>query len=152
MNDISSCISRCETMTGGQTLAQIIHKAIVLIEEPEYWCGQHRACIRQHFVKDGIEYWWDLPCRVNDPRATCVNIEGAVGRACNDEGIMPPFLLKYLDECVLAYLRKLGANWVGETCDVWNPYDVGWFGETYGHDHALNLLHEIYRVLPDAGL
>jgi hypothetical protein len=145
MIDSLSFLKNCEALTGGQTAAQIFHKAIVLIEDPIYWCGSHKACIRGHYrTEDGREYSWCSPCRINDPRATSVNIEGAVGRACNNEGIIPPFLLSYLDRAVLIYLRSIGATFVGSDAGVWNPYDVGWFGERYGHDHAMNLLHEIY--------
>lgn len=145
MNDILSFLSQCETLTGGQSPAQIFHKAIVLIEDPIYWCGAHKACIRHfHTTPDGRAYYWDVACRINDPRATCVNVEGAVARACNNEGIIPPYLLRYLDESVLAYLKEHNITGFGENCDAWNPYDIGWFCEYFGHEHAMNLLHEIY--------
>lgn len=145
MIDTLSFLSNCEALTGGQTAPEIFNKAIVLIEDPIYWCGFHKACIREHLkTPDGREYSRCSPCRINDERATSVNIEGAVARACNSEGIIPPFLLSYLDQSVLSYLWVRGETYVGTECGIMNPYDVGWFGERYGHDHALNLLHEIY--------
>lgn len=145
MNDIHAFLSRCETLTGGQTPAQIFDKAIRLIEDPIYWCGQHKACIRQFLTTpDGREYYWERACRINDPRATCVNVEGAVARACNNEGIIPPYLINYLDKSALEYLKARGINDFGEECGAWSPYDIGWFCERYGHEHAMNLLHEIY--------
>lgn len=145
MQDFQSFLSRCETLTSGQSLAEIFDKAIKLIDDPIFWCGRHKACVR-HFLKtpDGREYWWDTPCRINDPRATCVNVEGAVARACNNEGILPPFILQYLDRAALAYLAARGVKDFGEECDAWSPYDIGWFCEMYGHEHSMNLLHELY--------
>jgi hypothetical protein len=145
MNDISGFLKQCEALTSGQSLAEIIHKAIVLIDDPSYWCGQHRACIREHLnTQSGLPYIVEMQCRINDPRATCVNIEGAVARACNNLGVLPPFLIRYLDEAALAYLNTRGIGAFGTEPSIWNEYDVGWFGQQYGHEHAVNLLHEIY--------
>lgn len=146
MADALSFLGACETLTSGQSLAEIIHKAIVLIEDDVYWCGQHKACIREFLrTSDGREYSRCSPCKINDPRATSVNVEGAVARACNDEGIIPPPLLTLLDQAVLDYLRTLGLTHVDAQCGINNPYDAGWFCEHYGHDHTMNLLHGIYQ-------
>ena len=142
----SVLLSYCQALTGGQSLATIFRKAIVFIEDPIFWCGEHKTCIREHFkMEDGREYSRCTPCRINDVRATSANIEGAVGRACNNEGIVPPFLLTLLDKSALEYLRARGVTYVGTQCGILNPYDVGWFCSHYGHDHAMNLLHEIYQ-------
>ena len=135
----------CDTLVSGQTLPQIIDKAIRLIEDPVYWCGAHTACIRTHTTTEsGIEYTIDTPCRINDPSATCLNAEGAVARACNNHGILPPFLIKLLDQLTLEYLQANGRSWIDEESGAWNPYTIGWFGEYYNHTEALNLLHHIY--------
>ncbi len=145
MLDTLSFLSNCELLTSGQTLPEIIHKAIVLIEDPAYWCGLHKACIREHLkMDDGREYSRCTPCRINHPDATSVNVEGAVARACNNEGIIPPKLLQLLDQSVLNYLNDRGVTYVGTESGIWNPHDVGWFCYQYGHDHAMNLLHEVY--------
>lgn len=148
MKDILSFIDQCEFLTNGQPIAEIIRKAAALIREPQYWCGRHTACIlHEAKLSDGTQYQWCSPCRINHPRAMRLNIEGAVGRACNNEGIIPPHLLRYLDESVLYYLRMRGVTGLEEEAGAWSPYDVGWFGEFYGHDHALGLLDEIYERL-----
>lgn len=144
VKDIFPFLSQCNTLTSGQTLPEIIHKAIVLIEDPAYWCGNHLACILTYVqTSSGIPYVIDTPCRINDQRATCLNVEGAVARACNNMGIVPPFLVHALDQWTLEYLRINGFN-CDEEAGAWNPYTIGWFGEYYSHDEAMNLLRYIY--------
>lgn len=147
MHDASSFLTQCETLTGGQPLAEIFDKAIRLLDEPIHWCGLHKACIWELSETPSglIRCTIHMPCRINDLRATCVNVEGAVARACNNLGILPPFLIRYLDEWALAYLKARGQSGFGEAYSAWNTYDIGWFCELYGYDHAMNLLHEIYN-------
>lgn len=147
MKEILPFLSQCDTLTSGQSLAEIIHKAIILIEDPVYWCGNHVACIRtEEQTPSGIPYVIDTACRINDQRATCVNLEGAVARSCNNWGILPPFLIRALDQWTLDYLKSVGRP-VGDEPSIWNPYSVSWFSSHYGHDEALNLLHYIYGVV-----
>lgn len=144
MKDIAPFLAECDTLTSRQTLPQIIHKAIVLLEDPVHWCGRHVACRRvEMHTTDGIGYVLETPCRINDPSATCVNIEGAVARACNDRGIAPPALMRALDQWTLDYLNSLGVTGYGTEQGAWNEHGVGWFGEHYVYEEAMNLLRYI---------
>ena len=145
MKDILPFLSQCDTLMSGQTLPEIIHKAILLIEDPIHWCGRHAACIHERAATtDGIEYLIDTVCKIDDPQATCLNVEGAVARACNNMGIVPPVLQRQLDQWVLDYLNSKGITSYGQVQSPYNGYTIGWFGERYTHEEALNLLHFIY--------
>lgn len=145
MKDILPFLEGCDTLIGGQTLPEIIHKAIVLIEDPIHWCGAHVACIQTHHkTSDGIPYLLDTACKINDPRATCLNVEGAVARACNNFGIVPPVLQRQLDQWTLDYLNDRGVTVYGQQQGIWCDVGIGWFGEKYTHEESLNLLHYIY--------
>lgn len=145
VTNILSFLKHCDTLMSGQSLPEIIHKATLLIEDPIHWCGSHTACIHQRVsTSDGIPYLLDNACSINDPRATCLNVEGAVARACNDAGIVPPILSKALDQWTLDYLNERDVTMFGQEQSAWNPYTIGWFGEYYSHDEAMNLLHHIY--------
>jgi hypothetical protein len=146
MKDILPFLDGCDALVSGQTPPEIISKAITLIEDPTYWCGEHTACIRTyHETSDGIPYLLDTCCKVSDPRATCLSVEGAVARACNDLGITPPVLQRRLDQWTLDYLNDEGVTVYGQVADIWCEVSIGWFGEKYGHQEVLYLLNYIYE-------
>lgn len=145
MKDILPFLRGCDTLISGQSLPEIIRKAITLIEDPAHWCGQHVACIHtSHETSDGIPYQLDTVCKINDPRATCLNVEGAVARACNSLGIVPPMLQRQLDQWTLDYLNSVGTTAYGQVQSIWCEVTIGWFGEKYTHEESMNLLRFIH--------
>jgi len=73
-----------------------------------------------------------------------LNVEGAVARACNNFGIVPPVLQRQLDQWTLDYLNDRGVTVYGQQQGIWCDVGIGWFGEKYTHEESLNLLHYIY--------
>lgn len=146
MQDITSYLGACNALHGDQPLPRIIHKAIKQIEDPQRWCARHQACVRWPVqTRDGFGGFQERVCRINDPQATCLSLTGAVGRACNNFGVVPPFLLKYLDAWVIHYARQLQPEREFGEVSIYNPYDAGWFNEEYTHEHVLGLLNTIYE-------
>jgi hypothetical protein len=137
--DTSTFLSGFDALTGGQTLAEILHKVIVLLDDEDNWCQGVRATdgkvIKVHGEEDKLHI-----VKANDPNAVAVSINGAIGRVSNEFGITPPFILDWLDRLVLEFV-----NDEDKTKGVHNLHDLDWFNDTYTHEVIMNFLHEAYR-------
>ena len=69
--------------------------------------------------------------RINDPQAVMWDVEGACGKVANPYGIVPPMIIKILDQIVQ---------------DIWNTEeDAGWLNDHRTYEHVLILLEEAER-------
>lgn len=144
MASATEFIDQCQALISNQAMRDIFLKAYELIKDPAGWCSHHRSCIRTYAqTPSGVPYSCDIPCRTGDERATCLNLEGAVAVACNGLGILPPFIMRILDQAVLDFLKSHKVQIPPEDVGAWNPYDAGWFAEHYGHEHSLELLKRL---------
>jgi hypothetical protein len=123
MDDTRSFLARCDELTNGKTLDVILLEVIALIGDYRFWCQDAQACTTDR-----------RPVRPRDPNATFWSIEGAIGYVSNQAGVVPPFIVRYLDALVLE-ITGCGMG-------------VGWFNDTYDHGTVIDFLEEAYRRLP----
>lgn len=115
MENISEFLKHCDTLTSGQSLEQILIKVINFVSDEEKFSNYF-------FAAD--ENW--RPVKIIDPRAVRWSIEGAVGLASNDFGVVPPAILKFLDGVVHEYTGQ--------------EEDVGWFCQNFCHEEVMAFL------------
>lgn len=122
--DIQALLQHCDTLTDGQSLLEILQRATAILENPLYWCQGAKALSAS------------MGCiGIASPNAVALSIEGAIGRVSNSAGIVPPFILKYLDAVVLELVGEPGEP------SVYNEHDTGWFNDSFDHESILQLLY-----------
>lgn len=106
--DVQTFLDGCSALTNGKAPSEVLLSARYLLGSPSSWTARARA-----LDKHGA--------RVNPSHATAVrwDIEGAVARACNDYGILPPFFTVLLDKAAAEYCPKYGAYGVNEVMEVY---------------------------------
>jgi len=120
MENTQASVPSYDASTDGQSLAEVLEKTLLLLSVYENWCqGAFALSAERKKVK------------INSPDAVAWSIEGAVGKSSNDLGIVPLFILKYLD---LVVVRCTGKN-----------EDVGWYNDNYTHEGVIGFLQEALR-------
>lgn len=120
MQDSQAFIDHCNALTSGQSLPEILQRVIQLLSDETKWCqGAFAMSADGQRVKAG------------SPEAVAWSIEGAVGVCSNEYGVIPPNILKYLDQLVFGLTGK------DET--------VGWYNDRSTHENMLRFLHEALR-------
>ena len=115
-------------MTEGQSVADILHKAVLLLEDEDRWC--------QDFTAQDADGNWVAS---SSPLATRFSIAGAVGISSNAAGFLSPHILRFLDQLVVEYLGT------DEPAGVYNEHDTGWFNDNFDHESVMGFLHEAHR-------
>jgi hypothetical protein len=131
--DIQALLQHCDTLTDGQSLLQILQRATAILENHLSWCQGAKAL---NASKQSV--------RIASPGAVALSIEGAIGRVSNSAGIVPPFILKYLDALVLELVGEPGEP------SVYNEHDTGWFNDSFDHESILQLLYLAQQRLVEA--
>jgi len=129
-------LAQCEGLTNGKSLADIIDTAIRLIDDPNHHCRGAQA-------RDAK----GKPVKAGHPSAAELSLEGAVARACNDMGILPPHMMKWLDALLIDFLELMDEENPNQPAlpGIMEPRDIGWFNDHYDHEVIMNFLHEAYR-------
>ena len=123
MTDLHGFLASCNDLTAGKALRDIFLSVIVLLGEYHNWCqGAYALTSDCRRVKN------------NSAEAVAWSIEGAIGKLSNPAGIVPPYIIQWLDTLAL----ELTA------CDQ----GVGWFNDTFDHGTIIDFLEEAYRRLP----
>ena len=106
MLDADSLLEDCDVLTTGQDLTTILVKARALLSDVTRWtCWAQARDIRGFQV------------RIEDPRACCWCIEGAIGRVSNVVGVVPPSILRFLD-LLVQELQQDAVNVVSDFNDM----------------------------------
>jgi len=123
-----------EWLTEGQTLPQILVKTAAVLEQG--WTSQAQA---RNAYGERVH--------PSDETAVMFSIEGAVARASNDIGFVPPPVLRILDQEVLNYLglTRLIYDEDNNVTDTREPAvagimeerDVAWFNDNYTYEEIL---------------
>ena len=140
MDDTVLFTENCDALTNGQTVAEILQRALAVLQDEDRWCREYRATDAE----------WNRVDIVS-PAAVRFSIEGAVGRVANDVGIIPPFILRYLDEFVLYYLGLIGHLTTPSTAGIMEERDVAWFNDSYMHEHIVAFLEQAHRRAYESG-
>ena len=120
MKDSQAFIASCNALTNGQSLPEILERVIALLSDYPRWCqGAYAASADGRIVKAG------------SPEAVAWSIEGAVGICSNEHGVVPLFILEYLDQLVFELTGK--------------DEGVGWYNDRCTHEALLNFLQEALR-------
>jgi hypothetical protein len=112
-------------LTDEQSLGQILNKTIAILEDPRRWTIEAQAR-DQHNRK----------VHIDDPTAVSFSIEGALALASNDIGVVPPPVLRILDQEMLDYCgfeRRAVAG-------IMEERDLGWYNDAYTHDDILTFM------------
>jgi hypothetical protein len=120
MKDAQAFVAECNALTSGQTIHEILVKALSLLSDETKWC-QLAIALNKDCRKE----------KINSRNAVAWSIEGAIGLSSNPYGIIPPFILKGLDELVHELTGK------DET--------VGWFNDHHNHEAVLGFMQEAIR-------
>lgn len=123
--DLLATMASFNALTNGQTLHDILEKTLLFLSDDTHWC-QGAQALNSNCQK----------VRINSPDAVAWSIEGAVGKCSNDEGIIPTFILLYLDQVVLELFG--------------NDEGVGWFNDSHTHEYVLMFLQQALRQCKDA--
>lgn len=131
-----------EWLTEEQSLSQILRKTIALLEDPARWTTEALA-------RDAS----GERVSIADPSAVMFSIEGALARASNDVGVVPPAILHVLDQELLDYL---GLTTLIDEVDTRQPAvagileerDLGWFNDSYSHEEILKFLRDVLSRTP----
>ena len=134
--ETTAYLAQCEGLTNGKSLADIIDTAIRLIDDPNHHC--RGAAARDTNGK---------PVRAGHPSAVSFSLEGAVAFGCNDLGILPPHLMRWLDTLLIVFLDLRSEDDKNQLAlpGIMEPRDIGWFNDHYDHQVVMDFLHEAYR-------
>jgi hypothetical protein len=121
MISIDGLIANPSELTSGRSYKQVLESALSIISDPNRWTTSAFARNRSN-----------LFVRPTSPQACSWCILGAISKASNQFGIIPPELLVYLQElCVELYGDKYKS--------------VADFNDYVDHKSALDFLHEAIR-------
>jgi len=130
MDDPASFLAQCDALTGERSHLEILTDAFALLSADGRWCqGAHALRADGYAV------------RPNNGWAVAFSIEGALAHCSNQAGIVPPTLIRLMDQMVLDFLS------IGTTAGIWEDRDVGWFNDTFDHASVVELLDYTCRRL-----
>ena len=130
MDNSASFLAQCDALTGGLRPHEIIQFVREDLRLEQAWC--QKALARDH---------GGHPVRPNDPRVEALSIEGAVARCSNKVGIVPPSMMRLLDQMVIDFLS------LGTEVGIWEDRDVSWFNDNFDHASVLEFLDYVLERL-----
>jgi hypothetical protein len=138
--DLDYLYSNQDVLLDGKTPEELIRQAEVLIWKPVNYFVDYTAAHRS--LVDGVVVLEQV--KPTDVRANCWNLEGALARVANPWGIVPPGVLRFLDEYMCVY--------VDENMSVPSTSfsSFGEFGVYASHAHALQFLDRARIALWEA--
>lgn len=122
MDNTTSFLDRCE-LTGGREPKEILADVLQLLSEEDRWAW---GCLAR---RTG-----GRPCKPSHPEVQWFSIAGALAHCSNQVGVVPPSLLRLMDQMVIDFLE------LGTEVGIWEDRDVGWFNDTFDHKSVVDLL------------
>lgn len=116
-------LEQCNALMSGQEPKLILRQAKALLLDEQRWA---RGALARDAAGRNV--------RPEHPTACCWSLGGAVARACNDVGILPPYFIVFIDRVVL---EEFGSS---DGFSVFNDY--------YSHESVLALLDKCLERLP----
>lgn len=121
--DTDSFLHDCDALMTGLSPVEIWSGVCETLSDPNSWCQGAKAMDATGCM-----------VRPMDPDAVFFSIEGAVAYHSNLVGVVPPYMLRLLDQYVLDFLN------IGEPAGIWNEHDIGWFNDYATHDTVVRYL------------
>lgn len=111
-----------------QGVAEIIGKVIALLSDEKFWCqGFQSADAQGNWVK------------ITSDKAVSFSISGAIGLVSKPAGVVPPHMLRFLDQFLMEFLGR------DEKAGIMNEKDIGWFNDNYDHETMMKFLYAAQR-------